>query len=139
MKIVNKKARFNYEILEVLEAGIILTGSEAKSARLGQVDLTNTHVKFVGGEPWVVGMQIFPYKFADNTHYEPMRSRKLLVSKKEILTLSNKMKQGRLTLVPTAMYSKGPKIKLEIGLARGKKKYEKREVIKKRDQERENR
>lgn len=136
MKIINKKARFNYEIGETLEAGVVLTGAEAKAARAGSVDLVNSHVKIIKNEPWVVGMQIFPYKFADNTDYDPMRMRKLLVGKKELVILESKMKQGRLTLVPTALYTKGPKVKLEIGLARGKRKYEKREAIKKREWER---
>jgi len=137
MKVVNKKAHFNYEVAEVIEVGINLSGAEAKSASLGQVSLDEAHVKLVGGEAWVVNMHIYPYKYADNDKYEPARSRKLLLHKKQLIALQSKMKQSRLVLIPTAMYSRGPRIKLEIGLARGKKMYEKREAIKKRDLERE--
>ncbi|KKU95300.1 MAG: SsrA-binding protein [Candidatus Gottesmanbacteria bacterium GW2011_GWA1_48_13] len=145
MKLVNDKAKFNYELGERIEAGIVLIGPEVKSAKLGQVDMSNAHVrtqnsKFKGqSELWVVGMQIFPYKHADNTKYDPQRSRKLLLSQKEILAILNQMKQSRRMLVPTAMYTKEGLIKLEIAMARGKKKYEKRESIKKRDAERESR
>lgn len=142
MKVVNQKAKFDYELLERVEVGIVLTGAEAKAMRAGQVDLTGAHVKIMtlksGGpvELWVVNMQIFPYKYADPKTFEPTRTRKLLVSKKELLMLETKMKTGRLTLVPTATYTKGPRVKLEIALARGKRMYEKREAIKRRDVER---
>ena len=143
MKIVNDKAKFNYELGERVETGIVLTGPEVKSVKLGQIDMSATHVRAQSSthksqnELWVVGLHIYPYKHADNTNYDPQRTRKLLLHQREILGLLSKMKQGRLMLVPTAMYTKEGKIKLEIALARGKKKYEKREVIKKRDLERE--
>lgn len=142
MKIINKKASFDYEVKERIEAGIQLFGPEVKSAKLGQVDFGGAHVKIQNtkfknqNEMFLVGMQIFPYKHADNTKYDPMRTRKLLLHQKEILALESKMKQGRLLLVPTALYTKSDLIKIELGLARGKKKYEKREKIKKRDLER---
>ncbi len=136
MKVLNKKAHFDYDILEVVEAGIVLSGAEAKSARLGQVDLNNAHVRVAAGNAEVVNMHIYSYKFDSTEQFEPDRSRKLLLNKKEILAIENKIKQGRLTVVPTAMYTKGPLVKLEIGLARGKKMYEKREAIKKRDLDR---
>lgn len=142
MKIVNKKARFNYEISERIEAGIQLTGAEVKSVRLGQVNMDNAYVKIMPSrfrgqnETWVTGLQIFPYKHADNKDYDPGRTRKLLLHQKEVVTLQSRMKQARLMLVPTAMYTKSGFIKMEVGLARGKKKYEKREAIKKRDLER---
>jgi len=136
VKVVNKKAHFDYEILEVIEAGIVLTGAEAKSARLGQVDMDHAFVKMTGDEANIVNLHIYPYKFAADPDYEPMRSRKLLLNAKEVLAIANKIKQGRLTVVPTAMYTRGPLVKLEIGLARGKKIYEKREAIKKRDLDR---
>lgn len=143
MKLVNDKAKFNYELGERVETGIVLTGPEVKSVKLGQIDMSATHIKvqsskFKGqNEMWVVGLHIYPYKHADNTNYDPQRTRKLLLHQREILGLLSRMKQGRLMLVPTAMYTKEGKIKLEIALARGKKKYEKREAIKKRDLARE--
>lgn len=136
MKLINDKAKFNYELGERIEVGIVLTGPEVKSVKLGQIDMSPAHVKVQSGL-WVVGLHIYPYKHADNTNYDPQRTRKLLLHQREILGLLSRMKQGRLMLVPTAMYTKEGKIKLEIALARGKKKYEKREAIKKRDLERE--
>lgn len=138
MKIINKKARFDYEIKDVVEAGIQLTGAEVKAAKAGQVAMDGAHAKEAGGELWVVGMQIYPYKFADNEGYDPMRTRKLLLHQKELLALQMKMKSGGLTLIPTAIYTKKGFVKVELGLARGKRKYEKREGIKKRDEERGN-
>lgn len=136
MKVQNKKARFNYELFGRTEAGVKLSGAEAKSARLGQVDLQSSYIKILNGEAWIVGLRIYPYKFADNRDYDPVRRRKLLLGKKEAALLAGKMKQGRLLLVPTAIYTKGSLVKLEMALARGKRKYEKREAIKKRDLER---
>jgi SsrA-binding protein len=142
MKSINKKAKFDYQISQKLEAGIVLTGPEAKSAKLGQIDLTHAYVKFRPGkfggqEAWLIGLHIYPYKHADNSQYDPIRTRKLLLHQKEILALQSRMKQSRMLLVPTAMYTKSGVIKVELGLARGKKKYEKREIIKKRDLDRE--
>jgi SsrA-binding protein len=142
MKVINKKAQFNYELGERTEAGIELVGAEVKSAKLGQVDMGGAHVRIQNSkfrnqsEMWVVGMQIFPYKHADNTNYDPMRSRRLLLHQKEIIGLMSKMKQSNRLLVPTAMYTLGQRVKVELALARGKRKYEKREKIKKRDLER---
>lgn len=143
MKLINDKVKFNYELGERVETGIVLTGPEVKSVKLGQIDMSAAHVKAQSSmhkaqsELWVVGLHIYPYKHADNTNYDPQRTRKLLLHQREILGLLSRMKQGRLMLVPTAMYTKEGKIKLEIALARGKKKYEKREAIKKRDLARE--
>lgn len=137
MKIINKKARFDYEIKEVIEAGIQLSGAEVKAAKLGQVAMDGAHAKIIDEEIWIVGMQIYPYKFANNENYDPMRTRKLLVHQRELLALQMKMKSGGLTLIPTAIYTKRGFVKVELGLARGKRKYEKREGIKKRDLERE--
>ncbi len=142
MKSINKKAKFDYQISERIESGIVLTGPEAKSAKLNQVDLSHAYVKFRpskfgGQEAWLIGLHIYPYIHADNTNYDPIRTRKLLLHQKEMLNLQIKMKQARLLLVPTAMYTKSGVIKVELGLARGKKIYEKREIIKKRDLDRE--
>lgn len=142
MKVVNKKASFNYELGERLEAGIELTGAEAKSAKLGQVEMGSAYVKIQSSkfksqkEAWIYNLQIYPYKYADNTNYDPMRKRKLLLHQREIVGWMSKMKQsGRMT-VATALYTKGGRVKVEIALVRGKRKYEKREKIKKRDEER---
>lgn len=138
MKVVNKKARFNYQFLEKLEAGIVLTGSEVKSVRQGRIRLDDSFVRIdPKGEVWLINSHIHPYIFADNRSYDPARSRKLLLHKKEILTLAKKMEGKNLTLIPTACYSRKRSIKLELALARGRKKWEKKEKIKKRDIERE--
>lgn len=138
MKIINKKARFNYELGERLEAGIVLTGAEVKSAKEGKVSLAESFARVDdNGEVWLVNAHIHPYQFADNTKYEPTRSRKLLLKRKEILSLTKKMEGRNLTLVPTAMYLKQGKIKVELAIGRGKKKWDKREAIKKKEQRRE--
>src|SRR5438874_131419 len=107
MKVTNKKAHFDYDILETIEAGIVLTGPEAKSARLGQVDMDNAFVKVAGGQAEIINLHIYAYKFNSDLSYEPTRTRGLLLSKKEMLAIENKTKQGRLTVVPTAIYTKG--------------------------------
>lgn len=137
MKIVNKKALFNYKVLEKLEAGISLTGAEVKSLRDGRCNLGDSYVKVVGGELWLVNADIPKYKYDGSTNYDSARSKKLLVKKRELVYLESKVKQGSLTLIPLSIYSKGPNIKVEIGLARGKKKYEKKIQQKKKDLERE--
>jgi len=133
MKVVNRKARYNYEILEKIEAGIVLSGPEVKSIKEGRIKLDDAFVKYLNGELWLVNAHIHPYKFADVRNYEPARSRKLLFHRQEILSLQKKIEGRNLTLVPLTCYNKGPKIKLDIGIGRGKKHWEKREKIKKRD------
>lgn len=143
MRIINNKAKFNYELGERSEAGIVLTGAEAKSAKLGQVDMGNAYCKiqvtrYKGQREVVIaGLKIFAYKYATDESYKPDRTRKLLLHQREILILQSKMKQSGRMLVPTAMYTKSDRIKVELALARGKRKYEKREKIKERDEERE--
>ena len=136
MKIINKKALFNFEITDRIEAGIVLTGGETKSVFGEHVKLEDSFVKIVGGEIYVLNMQIFPYQFATNVKADQKRTRKLLVHKKQIISLKTKLQQSNLTLVPLSIYNKGKTIKLEIGLARGKKKWDKRETIKKRELQR---
>jgi len=138
MKILakNKKAYFDYEILEKLEAGIVLAGHEVKSIKSGNVSLKGSYVAVTGGEVWLLGCHISPYKFARLEGYEPTRTRKLLLSKKQIASLIGKTKAQGLTLIPLSMYVKRGFVKLEIALAKGKKKYEKRETIKKREAKR---
>lgn len=134
MKILNKKAKFNYNLFEVVEAGISLLGGEVKSLRNRGCDLSDAYVKIIDNEPYLVNANI---PIPGKKDYNSTRSRKLLLNRREILTLQTKMKAKKLTLVPTKMYNKGPLIKLEIALARSKRKFEKKESIKKKDIERE--
>lgn len=136
-KIINRRARFDYQLLEKFEAGIVLTGPEVKSVKAGQMSLSESFVRIRDGEAWLHHAHINPYSFADNRDYDPRRARKLLLHKNELLKLEQQTKQRGLTIVPVACYTKHQQIKLEIALAKGKKKYEKREAIKKRDLERE--
>ena len=134
----NKKAYFNYEILEKFEAGIELLGFEVKSLKNGQGVLEGAHVTVRGNEAFVINMQIPPYQPKNPpADYDPSRNRKLLLTKKEIIELGKIEKQKGLTIVPLSVYNKGNRLKLGFGMARGKKKYDKRETIKKRDTERE--
>lgn len=136
--LVNKKARFDYEILETLTAGVELLGFEVKAVRAGKVSMDGSRVLVRGGEAFVVGLSISPYQ-ANNTpkDYDPERNRKLLLNKKEIAHLLDKGDEKGLTIVPLKLYNNNKLIKLEIGIARGKKKVDKRETIKRRDTERE--
>ena len=138
MKVINRKARFNYELSELVEAGVVLSGAEVKSAKQGKVSLNESFARVDDkGELWLHNAHIHPYQFADNRNYEPTRSRKLLLKKKEILSLAKKIEGKSLALVPTAMYVKKGRIKVEVAIGRGKKKWDKREAIKKREQRRE--
>jgi len=140
MKIVaeNKKAFFNYEILEKLEAGISLLGSEVKSIREGRISLKESFVDIKDGEVYLLNCHISPYEAANRFNHDPLRPRKLLLHRQEIKRLTGKIKEKGLTLIPTRIYlnDKG-KVKVEIALARGKRAYEKKEAIKARDLERE--
>ena len=134
----NRKARFDYEILEKYEAGIELLGSEVKSIRNGQMSLEGAFVIIRGGEAFLINASIPPYQ-PKNTpkDYDPLRNRRLLLTKKEIKELSGSEKNKSLTIVPISVYNKNRKIKVEVALVKGKKKYDKRETIKKRDTDRE--
>lgn len=136
MKIFNKKARFNYEVYDHLETGIVLTGAEVKSIKTGHISLAESYVRILNGELFLLNANISPYPFADNKDYDPKRSRKLLAKKSEILNLIQKMQTKNLSLVALSIYTQKNKIKLEIALARGKKEFEKREELKKRSQKR---
>ena len=134
----NRKARFNYEILEKYEAGIELLGTEVKSIRGGQMSLEGAFVIVRGGEIYLINANIPPYQVKNApTDYDPLRNRKLLLTKKEINRLAGSEKNKSLTIVPISVYNKNRKIKLEIALVKGKKKFDKRETIKKRDTDRE--
>ncbi len=137
MKIINHKATFDYEILDRFEAGIHLVGAEVKSLRGGHAKLDGSFVRLMGTEAYLVNAQIFPYLYARPEGYDPKRTRKLLLHKKEIMSLKGKVEGANLTLVPLFWYTKGPLVKLEVGLARGKKEFQKREKKKREDQRRE--
>lgn len=137
MKIVNKQAYFNYEIKEKFEAGINLYGGEVKALRLGHADLSGSFVKIIGSEAYLVNAKIYPYKFASAQNYDEKRTRKLLLHKKEIVALKSKMEGENLSVVPVSLYLKDRLIKVELALAKGKKKYDKKESIKKKDIQRE--
>ncbi len=129
----NRKAFFDYEILETLEVGIVLEGHEVKSMRSGGLSLKESYVISKNEEIFLLNATISKYKYLGKDDYDPGRTKKLLASKKQIRSWNSKMKQGNLTVVPLKAYAKGKRVKLEIGLARGKKKYEKKEAVKKRE------
>lgn len=133
----NRQARFNYEILEKVEAGIALMGTEVKSIREGKVNIKEAYADIRDGEAWLIGAHINPYSHGNITNHNPLRERKLLLNAREIHRLQGKIMEKGLTLVPLRLYLKGRLIKLELGVARGKKLVDKREDIKKRDQQRE--
>jgi SsrA-binding protein len=133
MKITNRKAHFDYELSETLEAGINLYGSEVKAVRIGRADLTGSYVKLIGSEAYLINATISPYQSGQIEGYDEKRTRKLLLHKNEILALKSKMQSSNLNLVPVCLYFKNGYIKLEVALGKGKKKYEKRESIKKKD------
>lgn len=134
----NRKAHFNYEVMDTFEAGIKLKGFEVKSIKKGQGNINSAFCIIRGKEAYIVGMHIPPYQ-PKNTYpgYDPEQTRKLLLSKKEIKKLGEKDSIKGLTLVPLSLYSKGPYIKISVAIARGKRTIDKRETIKKRDLDRE--
>jgi SsrA-binding protein len=129
----NRKARFEYEIHDTVEAGLVLVGTEIKSIRAGQVSLDEGFVLFEGSEAWLVNVHIAAYEPAGRQGHEPRRKRKLLLHRREILRLHSRVQEKGYTLVPTRLYLKEGRAKLEIALAKGKKLYDKREAIAKRD------
>ncbi len=135
--IEHKKARLNYELLEEYEAGIELFGYEVKSLRARHGKLEGSHIIVRAGEAYVVGMDVPPYQPANTPkEYDPARSRRLLLTKKELADLAGFEGQKGLTIVPISVYNKGDKLKMRIAVARGRKKYDKRAVLKERDTER---
>jgi SsrA-binding protein len=138
MKIVNRKFHRDYKEIESLEAGIVLTGAEVKSVRQGRLKLEDSYVKFFDDGAYLINAQIAPYFFANRTDYDPKRSRKILLNKKEIIRLKTKIKSSPgLTVIPISCYNKGSLLKLEIALAKGRKDIEKRKLEKRREIERE--
>lgn len=135
--ISHKRARFDFEILETIEAGLVLSGSEVKSIRKGQGKLEGSHVVVRGGEAFLIGSSIPPYQPNNGKEiYDPERARKLLLTDEQIKELSHKSDKQGLTIVPISVYNKGRNLKIEIGIARGKKKTDKRATIKDRETKR---
>ncbi|HPE28881.1 MAG TPA: SsrA-binding protein SmpB [Candidatus Mcinerneyibacteriales bacterium] len=134
----NKKARHDYHILETIEAGIVLTGTEVKSCRAGKLSIKESYARFIKGELFLVNAHIAPYETGSLFNHEETRTRKLLLSRSEIRKLLGKVNEEGLTLIPVAAYfNERNVLKIELALARGKKLYDKREDIKKRDMHRE--
>ena len=133
----NRKARFDYHLTEFYEAGIVLLGSEIKSIRAGQISLSEAYIQIDGREAWLVDAHVAPYSQASIFGHEPRRKRKLLLTRVEIHKLWNEVRKKGISIIPTKVYIKNGLAKVEIAVARGKKQYDKRETIAKRDAERE--
>jgi SsrA-binding protein len=129
----NKKARFEYFIVDTYEAGIVLTGTEVKSARLGKVNLKDSYGRIDKGEIYLFNMHISPYSFGNRNNHEPTRTRKLLLHKREINRLIGKTKEKGLAIIPLKIYFLNGKCKVELALCKGKKLYDKRESLKEKD------
>ncbi len=132
----NRKAYHEYSIQDTVEAGLVLVGSEIKSIRAGRVSLQEGFVLFENGEAWLVNVHIAPYDPASRQNHEPKRKRKLLLHRREIERLQGRVQEKGYTLVPTRLYLKDGRAKVELGLGRGKKLYDKRETIAKKDSKR---
>lgn len=133
----NRRATFDYEILEKLEAGIVLSGQEVKSAKTGGASLHGSYARVAGGEATLINASIKPYAYASKLEgYDPTRSRRLLLHKAEIFKLEGRIQEKGLTLIPLEMYTSRGKIKVTVGVGRSKKKTDKRETIKRREDER---
>lgn len=138
MEIKNKKASFEYYLLEVFSAGIVLTGTEIKSIRTGKASLKESYCAFTGHELFVRNMHIAPYDFGSYNNHEPKRERKLLLTARELRKLKGKLDEKGLTLIPTRLFINEQGLaKLDIALAKGKKLYDKRDSLKQKDQQRE--
>jgi len=134
---VNRQARHNYFIDETYEAGLVLVGSEVKSLRDGKANLSDSYARIQKGEAFLINFHISPYPGANQVNHEPTRTRKLLLHAREIDRLTGKTKERGLTLIALKLYFKNGRAKVEIGLGRGKKLYDKRETLKRKDAERE--
>ena len=131
----NPTARHNYEITDSFEAGIVLSGTEIKSIRNGKVNIKDTYVMIKNGEAYIYGMHISPYEHGNIFNKDPLRDRKLLLHKREIFKLFGMIKQKSVSLVPLSLYFKGSKVKVEVGIGKGKKLYDKRQDMAKKDAE----
>lgn len=132
----NRKARHDYEIITSIEAGVVLLGTEVKSLRDGKANLVDCYARVRGNELWLIGMHISPYTKSVVTNHDPLRERKLLVSKLELKKLRRQIEEKGVTLVPVKLYFKNHLVKVEVALARGKKKHDKRAAIAERDMKR---
>lgn len=135
--VANRKARHDYEILETIEAGIALVGTEVKSLRDGRANLGDAYAQIEGGEAWLLQLHISPYVQGNQFNHEPLRKRKLLLHKNQIRRLLTKVQEKGLTLVPLALVLVKNKVKVDLAVARGKRQYDKREATQKRESERE--
>jgi len=133
----NRKARFEYTIEDSFEAGMVLVGTEVKSLRQGRINLRDGYVRIKAGELWLENVHITPYPFAHYGNHEPLRSRKLLVHKREIRRLTGKVAERGYSLIPLSLYFKKGRAKIQIGLAKGKKAYDKRRALRERQESRE--
>lgn len=131
----NPTAYHNYNIENTIEAGIVLSGTEIKSIRAGKVNLKDSYASIKNGECYIYGMHISPYEFGNINNKDPLRERKLLLTKREIFKLNEKIKQNGYTLIPICLYFKNSLVKIELGLGKGKKLYDKRQDIAKKDAE----
>lgn len=137
MEILNRKARFNYDVVDTIECGIVLKGTEIKSIRAGKANIKDSYGIIKNNEAYILNMHISPYENGGVFNHEETRTRKLLLHKNEILKLKNKLELEEFTLIPLKVYFVNGKAKIDLGLCKGKKLYDKREDVKKRDIERE--
>ncbi|MDR2461015.1 MAG: SsrA-binding protein SmpB [Deltaproteobacteria bacterium] len=133
----NKKAAFEYELEDRLEAGLVLVGTEVKSLRMGKANLLDSYAKISGGEAWLIGAHISPYASTFYGNHDPLRKRKLLLHSKELKRLVGKTQEKGRSLIPLSMYFKNGKVKVELALAKGKKTHDKRQAMKEADSKRE--
>ncbi len=133
----NKKARFEYEIDDTMEAGIVLRGTEVKAVRQKKVSIQEAYARIKDGEAYIVGLTISPYEMGNQFNHEPARERKLLLHRQEIKRLTGKLKEKGFTLVPLKVYIKNGRVKVLLGLGKGKTRYDKRKTIQKREADRE--
>jgi SsrA-binding protein len=134
--VINRKARHEYDIVDSLEAGIVLAGSEVKSMRAGRANLSDAYARVARGEVWLSGMHVSPYKEATDQNHDPLRERKLLLHSSEIKKLTRRVEEKGFTLIPLRLYFKKNRVKVELGLARGKRQYDKKHAIAQRDAKR---
>jgi len=133
----NRRARHNFDILETYEAGLVLLGTEVKALRDGRADLKESYARVEGNEAWLIGCHISPYAQGNRANHDPLRPRKLLLHRGEISRLLGRVMEKGLTVVPLSLYFKGGRVKVELGLARGRKTLDKRQVIREREERRE--
>ena len=133
----NRRARFDYDLMERIEAGLVLTGTEIKSVRAGQANIRDAYAQIRGGEMWLQNMHVAPWSGGGPWNHEPMRPRRLLLNRREIDRFSRQVLQKGLTIVPLRLYIKGHHAKVEVALAKGRRRYDKRQAIMRRETERE--